>query len=149
MGTVVTQERPARTHGRFLGAPADESARHGCAGADLQRIAARVGMSKGALYARFPSKDALTVVFTSAFNSVGYDLSQGMDDHDPPLTSLRRLTEVLVSRVHTDLRFRAGLRLACEEACTRGQVPELVTDLPAVLTRARRRHRRTALSRVF
>ncbi|MEU5361982.1 TetR/AcrR family transcriptional regulator [Streptomyces sp. NPDC005925] len=132
---MVKQERAARTHERFLDASADEFSRHGYAGANLQRIAAHVGMTKGALYAHFPSKDALADVFTSAFDGVGYELLRGMDDGDPPLTSLHRLTVGLVSRIHTDLRFRAGLRLACEDACTRGQVPQLVTDLSAVLTR--------------
>jgi AcrR family transcriptional regulator len=133
---VAKQERASRTHERFLDASADEFLRHGYAGANLQRIAAHVGMTKGALYAHFPSKDALAAVFTSAFNRVGHELLlQQTGDSDPPLTSLRRITASFVCRVHTDLRFRAGLRLACEEACTRGQVPALVTDLSAVLTR--------------
>lgn len=132
---MVKQERAARTHERFLDASADEFARYGYAGANLQRIAAHVGMTKGALYAHFPSKDALAAVFTSAFDSAVCGLLESMDDDDPPLASLRRLTEGLVSRIHTDLRFRAGLRLTCEDACTRGQVPDLVDDLSAVLTR--------------
>ncbi|MGK5448329.1 hypothetical protein [Streptomyces radiopugnans] len=37
--------------------------------------------------------------------------------------------------MHTDIRFRAGLRLVCEEACTRGKVPVVIADLSAVLTR--------------
>ncbi len=132
---MVKQERAARTHERLLDASADEFSRHGYAGANLQRIAAHAGMTKGALYAHFPSKDALADEFTSVFHRVGYDLLRGVHDGDPPLTSLHRLTECLVSRIHTDLRFRAGLRLACEDACTRRQVPGLVTDLSAALTR--------------
>lgn len=132
---MVKQERAARTHKRFLDASADEFARHGYAGANLQRIAAHVGMTKGALYAHFPSKDALAAVFTSAFTGAVYGLMEGVGDADLPLAGLRRLTEGLVSRIHTDLRFRAGLRLTCEDACARGQVPHLVADLSAAIAR--------------
>ncbi|MEU9773816.1 TetR/AcrR family transcriptional regulator [Streptomyces sp. NPDC047968] len=129
------QERAARTHERFLDASADEFARHGYAGANLQRIAATVGMTKGALYAHFPSKDALAATFTSVFDRVWRELLQEVDDADPPLTNLCRITVGFARLMNTDARFRAGLRLVQEEAATRGGLPEVVTDLSATLTR--------------
>jgi AcrR family transcriptional regulator len=118
-----------------LDASADEFSRHGYAGANLQRIATQVGMTKGALYAHFPSKDALAAVFTSVFNRVGYELLQEIGESDPPLTSLRRVTVGFMRRMQSDHRFRAGIRLAFEEGCTQGRVPTVITDLSATLTR--------------
>ncbi|MCX4978175.1 MULTISPECIES: TetR/AcrR family transcriptional regulator [unclassified Streptomyces] len=132
---MVKQERASRTHERFLDASAHEFSRHGYAGANLQRIAAHVGMTKGALYAHFPSKDALAAVFTAAFDRVGHELLQEIGEGDPPLTSLRHVTIGFVRRMQSDLRFRAGLRLASEEACTQGRVPALIVDISAALTR--------------
>ncbi|WP_313896767.1 TetR/AcrR family transcriptional regulator [Streptomyces sp. GC420] len=132
---MAKQERAARTHERFLDASADEFARHGYAGANLQRIASQVGMTKGALYAHFPSKDALAAVFTSAFDEAWRDLLRKIGDGHPPLATLRCVTVGFVHQMHTDLRFRAGLRLAYEEALARGSAPEVVTGLSAALTR--------------
>lgn len=132
---MAKQERASRTHERFLDASADEFSRHGYAGANLQRIATHVGMTKGALYAHFPSKDALADVFTSVFNRVGYQLLQEIGEGDPPLRSLRRVTAGFMLRMQSDHRFRAGIRLAFEEGCTQGRVPTVITDLSATLTR--------------
>jgi AcrR family transcriptional regulator len=118
-----------------LDASADEFSRHGYAGANLQRIATHVGMTKGALYAHFPSKDALAGVFTSAFDRVGQELLQEIGEGDPPLANLRRVTVGFVRRMQSDLRFRAGIRLAFDEGCTQGRVPNVISDLSAALTR--------------
>ncbi|MGY1456528.1 TetR family transcriptional regulator [Streptomyces sp. SS8] len=131
---VAKQERAFRTQERFLDASAEEFSRHGYAGANLQRIAAHVGMTKGALYAHFSSKNALAAVFISEFDQIWRELLQDMSDSDPPLTNLQRLTAGFLRHMHTDIRFRAGLRLVCEEACTRGKAPAVMADLSAVLT---------------
>ncbi|WP_410535105.1 TetR family transcriptional regulator [Streptomyces sp. KL2] len=104
-----------------MDASADEFSRHGYAGADPQRIAAHAGMTEGALYAHFPSKNTLAAVFTSDFDQIRRELPQGMGDSDPPLTNPHRVTAGFMHRMRTDIRFRAGLRLVCEEACTRGR----------------------------
>ncbi|KUO16767.1 hypothetical protein AQJ91_33910 [Streptomyces dysideae] len=118
-----------------MDASADEFSRHGYAGANLQRIAGHVGMTKGALYAHFPSKEALAAVFTSAFHRVGQELLQEIGEGDPPLANLRRVTDGFVRRMQSDLRFRAGTRLAFEEGCTHGRPPTVISDLSATLTR--------------
>lgn len=132
---MTKQERASRTYERFLDASADEFSRHGYAGANLQRIATHVGMTKGALYAHFPSKDALAAVFTSSFNQVGRELLEEIAEGDSPLTSLEHVTVGFVDRIQSDLRFRAGLRLALEDARTQGRMPAVITDLSAALTR--------------
>lgn len=129
------QERAVRTQERFLDASAEEFARHGYAGANLQRISAQAGMTKGALYGHFSSKDALAAVFTSAFDAGWRELFRTIGDADAPLAILHRVTVGFVHRMHADLRFRAGLRLVYEEASARDTAPQAVTDLTAELTR--------------
>ncbi|MFC8506926.1 TetR family transcriptional regulator [Streptomyces sp. NPDC057411] len=124
-----------RTQERFLDASAEEFARHGYAGANLQRIAAQAGMTKGALYGHFASKDALAAVFTSAFDAGWRELFGKVGDGDAPIDVLHRVTVGFVHRMHADLRFRAGLRLVYEEASARDTAPQAVKDLTAELTR--------------
>ncbi|WP_411761562.1 TetR family transcriptional regulator [Streptomyces tunisiensis] len=132
---MAKQERSSRTHERFLDASADEFVRHGYAGANLQRIATDVGMTKGALYAHFPSKDALAAVFTSAFNRVGHELLREVTEGDPPVKSLRHVTLGFMLRMQSDLRFRAGVRLALDDGLAHQRVPAVVAELSAMLTR--------------
>ncbi|MDH2387382.1 TetR/AcrR family transcriptional regulator [Streptomyces sp. HNM0663] len=132
---MAKQERSSRTHERFLDASADEFSRHGYAGANLQRIATHVGMTKGALYAHFPSKDALAAVFTSAFDRVVQELLQDIGEDDLTMASLRHVTVGFVLRMQSDSRFRAGIRLAFEEGCTHGRVPSVINNLSDTLTR--------------
>ncbi|MEU8759999.1 helix-turn-helix domain-containing protein [Streptomyces sp. NPDC048659] len=124
-----------RTQERFLDASAEEFARHGFVGANLQRISAQAGMTKGALYGHFSSKEALAAVFTSAFDTGWRELFRTIGESDPPIAVLHRVTVGFVHRMHTDLRFRAGLRLVYEEASARDTAPQAVTDLTAELTR--------------
>jgi AcrR family transcriptional regulator len=132
---MAKQERASRTHERFLDASAEEFSRHGYAGANLQRIATRVGMTKGALYAHFPSKEALATVLMSAFDRVGQELLKEIGEDEPPLASLCQVTVGFMRRMQADPRFRAGIRLAFEEGHTEGRAPAVITDLSATLTR--------------
>ena len=52
-------EQKARTRNALLKAARELVARHGVEGTSLDRIAARAGYTKGAVYAHFTSKDAL------------------------------------------------------------------------------------------
>ncbi|MFJ6517957.1 TetR family transcriptional regulator [Streptomyces filamentosus] len=56
---MVKQERARRTRERVLDAAAHEFAAHGYAHTTINGVAARLGMTKGALYGHFASKDLL------------------------------------------------------------------------------------------
>jgi AcrR family transcriptional regulator len=55
----VTQERSRLTQLKLLKAAAEVLDEHGVEGATIPRIAAKAGLSPGAVYRRFPDKDAL------------------------------------------------------------------------------------------
>src|SRR5215510_420603 len=63
---MVKQSRSRESLQRLLNAAEDVMTERGLEGATIPRIAARAGLSPGAVYRRFPDKDALlqTVVLT-------------------------------------------------------------------------------------
>src|SRR5215468_9900631 len=63
---VVKQSRSRESLQRLLNAAAEVLTERGLEGTTIPRIAARAGLSPGAVYRRFPNKDALlqTVVLT-------------------------------------------------------------------------------------
>ncbi|MFJ5117066.1 TetR family transcriptional regulator [Kitasatospora sp. NPDC088548] len=133
---MIKQERAWRTHELLLDASADEFVRHGYAGANLQRIAVRTGMTKGALYAHFSSKEKLAAALTAPFDHAWRGVLDQVEESDRhPLGVLRQITFGLVGLLHTCLRFRAGLHLVVEEAQSRSQTPDVITDLSLVMTR--------------
>jgi AcrR family transcriptional regulator len=106
------QERARRTQATVLLAAAEEFSRHGYAGATLDGIAARTGMTKGALYAHFSSKDALAHRLIGwaeeAWDAV---ITDWQSDHMASTAKLRAVFAGLARQVHEDVRVRAGLRL--------------------------------------
>jgi AcrR family transcriptional regulator len=150
---VVKQDRAWRTHEKLLDASAQEFVRHGYAGANLQRIAVKTGMTKGALYAHFPSKAALAAALTATFDQEWHRLFGIIHGEIPdvtavrregpagepagtagrPLLTLRLIADGFVECLRTNLRFRAGLRLAFEEARSQDTVPEVIDGMSRVL----------------
>lgn len=133
---VLKQDRARKTHEVLLDAAAGEFVRHGYAGANLKRIAVQIGMSKGALYAHFPSKEALATALTAPFDQAWRGLLQQADEaRSDPLEALQCITFSLASRLRIDIRFRAGLQLVSEDARARGEVPTVIGDVMQMTTR--------------
>ncbi|MEU6981801.1 helix-turn-helix domain-containing protein [Streptomyces sp. NPDC046324] len=133
------QDRARRTHEVLLDAAAGEFARHGYAGANLERIAVHVGMTKGALYAHFPSKEALAAALTTPFEQTWRTILQQTDEAGgDALGALQCIAFSLARRLSVDIRFRAGLQLESEEARARGEVPAVVGDMTRVAIRLAR-----------
>ncbi|MEV8524879.1 TetR/AcrR family transcriptional regulator [Streptomyces sp. NPDC052000] len=106
------QERSRRTREQVLDAAAEEFARHGYADAAVQSVAARTGMTKGALYGHFPSKERLA----GALVAVGAQswarlLAESQLPGTAPLTALRAITVGLAHALREDERLRAAVRL--------------------------------------
>ncbi|MFG3284120.1 TetR family transcriptional regulator [Streptomyces sp. NPDC048111] len=113
------QERSRRTRERVLDAAAQEFARHGYADAAVQVVAAHTGMTKGALYGHFPSKQKLADALLAAGSQRWTRLLQ--DAERPgisPMAALRTLTVGLAHALHEDTRLRAAFRLANDELLT-------------------------------
>ncbi|MFD7335576.1 TetR family transcriptional regulator [Streptomyces violascens] len=133
---MLKQDRSRRTHEVLLDAAAGEFVRHGYAGANLNRIADQVGMSKGALYAHFSSKEDLAGALTKPFDQAWRGLLEEADAvRSDPLGALQCLTFGLAGRLRIDIRFRAGLHLVSEGARAHGEVPTLIDDMTRATTR--------------
>ncbi|MGW5861763.1 ScbR family autoregulator-binding transcription factor [Streptomyces sp. NPDC055239] len=123
------QERSERTRERLVHAGAEQFHRHGYANASLSGIAATAGVTKGALYFHFASKEELA----HAVLQRGRDLLDGAVGElkaagVSPLQSLIDLTYWLARTLQEEPAVRAGFRIARERA---GRLPP-ATDLHAV-----------------
>lgn len=111
----MTQERAVRTRKRVLDAAAEEFAAHGYLGTKLLDVIERTGMSKGALYGHFSSKEELAATLIEEAGDdlvarVGLRVEQGA-------TGVRALRETMLSLaryLRHDARARSALRLAVE-----------------------------------
>ncbi|WP_405017222.1 TetR/AcrR family transcriptional regulator [Kitasatospora sp. NBC_00070] len=112
----MKQERSKRTFERILEAAAEQFAAHGYAHTTIADVAARIGMTKGALYGHFASKDDLG----AAMNRHGAEAWQAIRDGsgaDPVgavLDPVGAVTLRLGRRLATDIRLRAAYRLAAD-----------------------------------
>ncbi|MFJ8313174.1 MULTISPECIES: TetR family transcriptional regulator [unclassified Streptomyces] len=134
------QERSRRTREQVLDAAAQEFARLGYADAAVQSVAARTGMTKGALYGHFPSKerlaDALVAVGAQSWARL---LQESQEPGTAPLAALRAITVGLAHALREDARLRAAVRLENDELLAGGGGGGLLGDVrQAVVSVVRR-----------
>ena len=105
-----TQERALRTRELILLAAAEEFDRKGYAGAAITKILERAGMTAGALYFHFKSKEelALEVMNAQPQTVLPHLASRG-------LQRLVDLTLIWSRQLREDVLLRAGVRLAVEQ----------------------------------
>ncbi|OKJ67454.1 ScbR family autoregulator-binding transcription factor [Streptomyces sp. CB02460] len=107
------QERSERTRRRLIDAAAELFTRSGYASATLGQIAAAAGVTKGALYFHFPSKDALAdAVALHGSALLGEFLDERRATGDGPVQRLIDLTHWLTLVRRDDPVARAAFRLA-------------------------------------
>ncbi|WP_158578702.1 TetR/AcrR family transcriptional regulator [Spongiactinospora rosea] len=129
------QERSSRSRKAILEAAAEEFAARGYAATNLYDIVAHTSLSKGALYAHFPSKSHLATALTEKFQRTWDELlRQAADPSRPPLAALRDLTLGLIEILGSDACFTAGLRLTWDEAHAQGRPPTVQSNLLDTLT---------------
>ncbi|MGN5637026.1 ScbR family autoregulator-binding transcription factor [Streptomyces sp. AC154] len=119
------QARSQRTRQRLVHAGAEMFNRNGYANATLGQIAGAAGMTKGALYFHFSSKDGLA----DAVQERGRAMLRGFirerrEAGVPPVQMLIDMTHWLARTLYDDPVIRAGFRITNE--CTGRQPP--VTD---------------------
>ncbi|MFI5976308.1 TetR family transcriptional regulator [Streptomyces sp. NPDC051452] len=132
---MAKQARSLRTHELVLDAAAVEFVRHGYPRANLQHVAARTGLTKGALYGHFASKEHLARALTEHLDEVvGEILARHTATDLPVRERLRALCRGLAERVESDVRFNAALRLVLEEAPAGPEPPKILADLRALAT---------------
>ncbi|MEU3861960.1 ScbR family autoregulator-binding transcription factor [Streptomyces sp. NPDC028722] len=105
------QERAIQTRGALILAAAEVFDEYGFAGASISRILKRAGVTAGALYFHFESKEALAKAVMNAQSGtiLPYLESQG-------LQRLVDITLIWARRLQTDPLLRAGVRLTGEQA---------------------------------
>ncbi|MFF1627519.1 TetR family transcriptional regulator [Streptomyces sp. NPDC058272] len=131
---MVKQDRARRTHELVLDAAAAEFATHGFAGTNLQSVAERTGLTKGALYGHFGSKAELAAELTRQFGERWQELLHtARSTEDSPLPSLHTLVTEVFRRTQQEGRFAAGLRLVVEEARAKGVRPPHLEQLRLLL----------------
>ncbi|MFE7574644.1 ScbR family autoregulator-binding transcription factor [Streptomyces sp. NPDC057521] len=107
------QERSERTRRRLVDAAAELFTRSGYASATLGQIAAAAGVTKGALYFHFPSKEALAdAVALHGRTLLGAFLDERRATGDGPVQRLIDLTHWLTLARCEDPVARAAFRLA-------------------------------------
>ncbi|GAB2814920.1 hypothetical protein GCM10027073_53480 [Streptomyces chlorus] len=131
----MKQARARLTHTVILDAAGEVFAAHGFAATNLQWVAARTGLTKGALYGHFPSKAALAAAVIESFEASWREMTaDARHSARPALQTLTWLALELTRRMAEDIRFMAGLRLTMEAAraaCT--EVPHLA-ELHGLMT---------------
>ncbi|MFC7309321.1 TetR family transcriptional regulator [Streptomyces monticola] len=140
----MSQERSVRTRRLLLHAAAEEFAARGYSGARLKTVVDRIGMTKGALYGHFASKEDLAEALADEAASCWEALRA--EQAAQPLDSvaeLRLLAERLALLMDDDLVFRAAVRLASDGLCGSGK-RDLVTLISAHFTELVRRAQREA-----
>jgi AcrR family transcriptional regulator len=132
----VKQDRARRTHALVLDAAAAEFVAHGFTGTQLERVVARTGLSKGALYGHFSSKVAIADELVEQFEEAWRRMLDRADSSaSSPLAACDSLLLELAHRLGHDLRFVCGLRLVTEEARAEGQVPRHFEELRALMAK--------------
>jgi AcrR family transcriptional regulator len=153
---VGRQKRSERTQERLVAAAAEQFATHGFAGASLADISRHAGLTKGALFFHFSTKDELA----DAVQAQGQDiLEQTVQElrsvEAPSLQVIVEATHALNRLLREDLFIRAGVRITrerksaeprpldfyplwfgrlwklLEEARTNGELGHTVADLSA------------------
>lgn len=127
---VRKQARSLETYERVLDAAAAEFARHGYAQTNLQHVAARIGLTKGALYGHFASKEELARALVEHLGrTVGELAAQDAAPGSPAFDRLRSLTELLARGAGLDVRIGAALRLVSDEMRAGNPPPDALTSL--------------------
>jgi AcrR family transcriptional regulator len=109
--TGAKQERAVQTRETLLLAAAEVFDEYGYAGASINRILKRAGLTAGALYFHFESKEGLA---RAVMNSQPETIVPLLESH-----GLQRLVDITVTwarRLQEDPLLRAGVRLTNEQA---------------------------------
>lgn len=123
------QARALRTYDRVLDAAAYEFARYGYANANLQNIADRIRLTKGALYGHFSTKEDLAAALDNHLSTaLGELLTEARVSPHPAPSRLRSLVLGLGRLFGTDARSLAALRLSAETARSAARPIPLLTE---------------------
>lgn len=122
---MTRQERAVRTRTAILDAAAEVIDQRGFAGASLSDILARAGVTKGALYFHFSSKEELAEALVSEQFQVGQPFS---DLKEVGLQTAIDLCHEMAHGLLTNVRVRASVRLVVETGSFSNPTPQAYTQ---------------------
>jgi len=137
------QQRAVLTRARVLNAAAEVFARTGFLAASMNDIVDEAGVTKGAVYFHFPSKEALAVAVVEEQFRQWPAVVAAVGAHSPdPLTAIVALTYEVGARFRDDVLVTAGIRLSFERGLVHADMPTpfvgWVAQLQTMFSRARR-----------
>jgi TetR/AcrR family transcriptional regulator, repressor for uid operon len=137
---VVKQARAVLTREQILRGAAEVFDRYGYGATTLSDVIAQAGVTKGALYFHFNSKEHLA----RAVIELQHELSvrparQRLAEHAPGLESVIRLSQGLAGQLMSDVIVRAGIRLTLEHGTFGGSVANPYRDWVGVTEQLLRR----------
>ncbi|NBE54453.1 ScbR family autoregulator-binding transcription factor [Streptomyces boluensis] len=140
------QARSARTRNKLVRAGAELFDRKGYAQATLVQIAESAGLTKGALYFHFASKDALVDDIQEQAQTLLREFAHTHEQRGtPPVQTLIDLTHLLARTLQQDPVVRASFRIAHEGAGRHPSIADFhnpwMTEALTLLEQAREQHR--------
>ncbi|MFJ4090800.1 ScbR family autoregulator-binding transcription factor [Kitasatospora sp. NPDC089913] len=133
-GPDPQQERATRTRLLVLTAAAELFTARGFRHTSVQEVADRVGMTKGAVYFHYPTKEALTVaVVEQHYARWPLLLAAVTAEGHGPLETAERLLAGAVLAFRDDILVRAGTRLQVERPQIDAELPTPYVDWTELL----------------
>ncbi|HEX2903254.1 MAG TPA: ScbR family autoregulator-binding transcription factor [Jatrophihabitans sp.] len=137
------QQRAVLTRARVLTAAAEVFARTGFLAASMNDIVDQAGVTKGAVYFHFASKEALAVAVVEEQFRQWPGVVAAIGAHSPDeLTAIVALTYEVGARFRDDVLVTAGIRLSFERGLVNADMPTpfvgWVGQLQTMFGRARR-----------
>lgn len=109
---MVQQERAIETRRRLLVGAAEVFDERGYAAASINEIQERSGVTKGAMYFHFKSKEDIAKSVMTAQTDIPVEVRSLSTS---PIQQVIDLTHELAHRLRTDVLFRASIRLTVEQ----------------------------------
>jgi AcrR family transcriptional regulator len=121
---MAQQERAVRTKEAVVTAAAEAFAEAGFLGTSMADIFARAGVTKGALYFHFASKEELATEIVNGEEAEAAKLVQDVFSTDsPPLQKVIDITFRWAREIQTNPIVRAGVRLIIEQGTYNNPMP--------------------------
>ncbi|MEV5144729.1 ScbR family autoregulator-binding transcription factor [Streptomyces sp. NPDC052727] len=123
-GPHPQQERSIRTRAQILEAASEIFAARGYRGASVKDIAERVGMTKGAVYFHFPSKESLAIaVVEEHYTRWPATMEEIRAQGFTPLETVEEMLRRAAQSFRDDPVMQAGARLQSERAFIDAELP--------------------------
>ncbi|MFF0386781.1 ScbR family autoregulator-binding transcription factor [Streptomyces sp. NPDC004286] len=133
-GSDPKQERSARTRLRVLIGAAELFTERGFRQTSVKDVADRVGMTKGAVYFHYPTKEALAVAIVEEHYARWPKMLDEVTAEDRgPLGSVVRMLERAAAAFQHDVLVQAGARLQLERPHIEAELPTPYVDWVALL----------------